>query len=276
MTTDPPFGAYAPSLAARAAISAGRILPRGGFGLWLAGMVRGAAMSGLVEDTADIEALGLKFRLRPRANLSERRLYVTPHLLDPEELDLVRTVMGPGKLFLDVGANAGVYALVAAAAGGPDSKVLAVEPQSALCRRLAYNASINGLSNIDIAQVALSNHEGEARFQIDPKNAGRSRLGEEMLETDSEIVRVTTLRSLLVERAVERVDVMKIDVEGHEAVILRAFISDAPEEVRPGLILMERPDLNRLEGENALQVATAAGYRIKAETRMNVILESLR
>jgi FkbM family methyltransferase len=270
--TNAPFGTYAPSAAAKAAIGLGRLLPQGGFGLWLAGIVRPTALSGLSDGFADVEALGLKLRLRPRANLSERRLYVTPHLVDPDELAAVRAAMGPGKVFVDIGANAGLYAFIAALAGGPDSRILAVEPQSDLRERLAYNAGLNGFSQIEIAAEALSNHDGTARFRIDPKNLGRSQLAEADEAADTEIVRVTQLATLLAERGIARVDAMKIDVEGHETLILKPFFETAVPSVWPGLLIMEKPALNAVQGESAVSLALEAGYELVQETRMNAIL----
>jgi len=270
---DAPFGTYAPSPAARRALSVGRLMPPGRLGLRLAGLVRPAALAGLTDDTADIEALGLKLRLHPRANLSEKRLFLTPQCFDPTELSVLRAAMGPGKQFVDIGANAGAYALVAALAGGPDARVLAVEPQSAMRDRLRFNAAANGLA-IDLAAEALSDHEGEAQLRIDAVNRGRSALstGDGATGGEMERVRVTTLSKLLAERGIEQIDAMKIDVEGFEASILKPFFAAATRALMPDLLIMEKPSLNAGHGESALEAARSAGYVEREETRMNVIL----
>ena len=269
----PPHGLHAPSLTARTAIAAGRFLPKGKTGLRLAGALKPFALSG-GPGPRDVEALGLKLRLHPYDNLTEKRLLVTPQCVDPEELETVRSVMAPGKTFLDIGANSGLYSLVAASAGGPKSTVLAVEPQSEMRRRLAFNAHMNDLGNIQIAGVALSDFEGEDILRIMDENLGATRLGTTKAG-DGEAVRVRKLVNLLDEYRITAVDLMKIDVEGDEWRLLRPFFAEAPKSLFPKRIIMERFEVTgvtRGDAVDPMPRLARLGYVEERHARRNVIL----
>lgn len=266
----PGHGAYAPNLIARVGLAVGRALPTGRTGLRLAGAARPLALAGLKDGRSDVEALGLKLRLHPRDNLSEKRIFLTPQCFDPVELDAVRAVMGPGKTFLDIGANAGAYALVAAKAGGRTARVIAVEPQAEMRRRLLFNARQNGLE-IEATGVALADYEGEDVMRLVDGNLGRAALTGPG-EARGEAVRVTTLPALMAEMRIARIDAMKIDVEGGEFAILSPFFRQVEPDRWPTLMVLERADMGGRDGPDAAALARSRGYRLETETRMNVIL----
>ena len=268
----PAHGAFAPGMVARVGLAIGRSLPRGRTGLRLAGAARPIALSGLKDGRSDVEALGLKLRLHPKDNLSEKRLFLTPQCFDPDELDAVRRAMGPGKVFLDIGANAGAYALVAAKAGGRSSRVIAVEPQAEMRRRMLFNARQNGLENLEVTGVALADYEGEDVMRMVAGNLGRTALTGPG-EASGEAVRVTTLPTLMAEMRIDRVDAMKIDVEGGELAILSAFFRRIEPARWPALIILERADLAGRDAPDAAALAQSKGYKVRHLTRMNAILE---
>lgn len=275
--TDPgaAHGRFRPGLTSRVGMAIGRALPAGRTGLKLAGIARPLAMSALKDGVADIKALGLKLRLHPLDNLSEKRAFLTPQCFDAAELDALRAAMGPGKTFIDIGANAGLYSLVAAKAGGPASRVIAVEPQDEMRRRLAYNARTNKLENIEISGVALADYEGESVMRLVGNNRGGTQLAvtDEGATGRTTAVRVATLSTLLGEMRVSRLDAMKIDVEGGELAILAPFFASVPRETWPDLIIMERPAINKVEASrDALSMACSRGYRVETETHANAIL----
>ncbi|MEQ8404227.1 MAG: FkbM family methyltransferase [Oceanicaulis sp.] len=267
----PGHGAFAPGAVARVGLAIGRRLPSGRTGLRLAGAARPLALAGLKEGRCDVEALGLKLRLHPRDNLSEKRIFLTPQCFDPDELDAVRQVMGPGKTFFDIGANAGAYALVAARAGGRSSRVVAVEPQAEMRRRMLFNARQNGLENVEVTGVALADYEGEDVMRMVAGNLGRTALTGPG-SAGGEAVRVTTLATLMSELNVKRIDAMKIDVEGGEFTILAAFFKQTSHDAWPELLVLERADLDGRDAPDAAALAQSKGYKVQHTTRMNVIL----
>lgn len=267
----PGHGAFAPGMVARVGLAIGRSLPRGRAGLRLAGAARPLALSGLKDGRCDVEALGLKLRVHPKDNLSEKRLFLTPQCFDPDELDAVRAVMAPGRTFMDIGANAGAYALVAAKAGGRGSRVVAVEPQAEMRRRMLFNARQNGLENLEVTGVALADYEGEDVMRMVAGNLGGTALTGPG-EASGEAVRVTTLPTLMNELRIERIDAMKIDVEGGELDILSAFFKQIDADRWPELMVLERADLAGRDAPDAAALAQSKGYKVQQYTRMNVIL----
>ena len=267
----PGHGAFAPGLPARVGLAIGRALPKGRAGLRLAGVARPLALTGLKQGRCDVEALGLKLRLHPKDNLSEKRLFLTPQCFDPDELDAVRRTMGAGKIFFDIGANAGAYALVAAKAGGRSSRVVAVEPQAEMRRRLLFNARQNGLENLEVTGVALADYEGEDVMRMVEGNLGRAALTGPG-SPGGDAVRVTTLPTLMSELRVTRIDAMKIDVEGGEFAILSAFFKRTQPDAWPTLLILERSDLAGRDAPDAAALAQSRGYKVQHTTRMNVML----
>jgi FkbM family methyltransferase len=93
---------------------------------------------------------------------------------ETEELDLARRLLQPGDVMVDVGANVGIFTLVAAAAVGPAGEVHAFEPVPANHERLAENVALNGLSNVVLHRVAVGDEEGTTTLGIPPETARAS------------------------------------------------------------------------------------------------------
>lgn len=279
--TDPgaAHGRFRPGLASRIGMAIGRALPPGRPGLRLAGIAGPLAMSALENGIADIRALGLKLRLHPQGTLAEKRAFLTPQCFDVAELEALRAAMGPGRTFIDIGAGAGLYSLVAAKAGGPSSRVIAVEPQDRLRRRLAYNARANGLENIEISGVALSDYEGESVMRLVGGSEGSKQLVEagDSNPAHSGAVRVARLPTLLAEMRVARLDAMKIHAEGGEMAVLAPYFASVPQESWPELLILERPGNSVPDAaRDAVPMACSRGYRVEAETHANAILKRVR
>ena len=140
------------------------------------------------------------------------------------ELRYLEKILSPGKIFVDVGANYGVYTLVGSKLVGETGRVLAFEPTAQSFAILRQNIELNRSSNVDAFQVALTETRGKAwlNYGWDPvgnwvcKKTLESKEGEE-IETES-------LDQLLGENGVDHVDVIKIDVEGAEELVLRGAI----------------------------------------------------
>lgn len=128
----------------------------------------------------------------------------------PAEMAAVVHLLRPGELFVDIGANLGVFTVLAAGVAG--ALVLAVEPAPETLPRLCEHIRLNGLDpRVELAACALSDQPGTLRLT---EGLGASnRIAAEGTE-----VAVATLDALLAGRSPS---VIKLDVEGHEAPVLR-------------------------------------------------------
>lgn len=136
---------------------------------------------------------------------------------DWHEMHLLEQVLRPGDGFIDVGANVGVYSVLAATVVMPEGRVLAVEPEPTLAARLAENFRLNGLDTRDVRPVALGEAEGTVSFEIERDTVGR------VVEGRQDGAELVPLRRLddVVGPDFDDFAIGKIDVEGYELQVLR-------------------------------------------------------
>lgn len=158
--------------------------------------------------------------LPPRWRGVEKLIFVFRENYDPE-LKYLEAILSAGKTFVDVGANVGIYTLAASRIVGQSGRVIAFEPSVQSFPTLKENISLNGLTNVQAFRVALSDKAGEA-FLSHGDDPGKNSLGNDSWrERRGEEVETLSLDEALQEASVERVDVIKMDVEGAEELVLR-------------------------------------------------------
>lgn len=208
--------------------------------------MRKLALWSIGSGSVDYEYRGMNARFRPNGNTAEKRALLNPHRFDRQELAFIEANLPAGGIFLDIGANAGLYALVAAKAAGPGGRVLAFEPNPPVMERLAFNIACNppdetGLAAIELIGKAVTGTNGPVTFAPPLKNLGEGRVltaGEE--EDGSFSVEGVRLEDCLAEYGITHVDLMKIDIEGHEIHALEPFLTEAPRSLHPDFIIVER------------------------------------
>lgn len=159
------------------------------------------------------EGAEMRFLVANPMDLIQRH-HAEGRLYEREELALIAQHLSPGGTFIDIGANVGnhaVWALCSAGAG----RVIAFEPGLIAHTVLTVNKALNGLDQLDIRKVALSDREGTACLgPAHPANLGGSTLSEsgpgQIVETQRGDVALSGID----------VDFLKIDVEGHELQVL--------------------------------------------------------
>src|SRR5437764_1394379 len=141
-----------------------------------------------------------------------------------QEMSFVRAVLGPGMKFVDVGANWGLFTLVAAHLVGSSGRVVALEPDPRMLAKLKSNVERNHLSQVRVFDVAAANRDSNvilAAHDHEGENWGISRLVDGNSTTQPTFtVQSRRLDPLLDEAALETVDLVKIDVEGAEDLVL--------------------------------------------------------
>jgi FkbM family methyltransferase len=205
-------------------------------------------------------------RLVPHDNVSEKRMLAMPQFFDSAELALLEKRICSGFQLVDIGANAGIYSLFAAARG---AKVLAIEAQPEMQQRLETNIGLNNFSSIHLAKCAVADREGEIEFHLSADNRGQASL----TRTGGEALKVPCrpLLALMDEAGITQPDALKIDIEGAEDVVLGHFFRMAPRQRWPKLLFMERNTTSWREDIQA--TCRSLGYRDLAPGKMNVIME---
>ncbi len=267
-----PFGTFAPTGFVEKLLTCTRALPPQGPLKRIGFVLRRAAILMLGGKPLDVESFGAKFRLYPYNNVCEKRILFSPRQFDELERDLIHQRLRPGFCFVDVGANIGGYSLFVAAAAGPGAKILAIEPQPEIFGRLTFNIGLNPFGTVKAMDCAVADQDGEVTLFIDSANHGESSLKIITAGSTSSVrVPARRLLSILRDEGFERLDAIKLDVEGAEDLILETFFARAPEKLYPGLIILERaPDRWSV---NLPALLTAKGYRQVAETRNNYVFE---
>ena len=135
----------------------------------------------------------------------------------------------PGMICFDVGANIGLYTLLFAKAVGPSGYVHAFEPEPKNYRRLLVNLALNRFDHVTANQAAVFSKSQTVTLNVYPDSLhawhslGRPDLHSpgEMTPPEAQLsVAAVSLDDYCRARGVERIDYLKIDVEGAELDVL--------------------------------------------------------
>lgn len=263
-----PFGAFAPNAAQRAVISLAHRsrLKRGAFRPLLSRL-----LNLLRAGPVDVRYQGAAFRFYHQTSATERGALFNPDY-NIEELDFLRAHTPVGGTFIDIGANAGTYALPMARHVGAGGRVIAVEPHPVMIARLAFNKAASDSGNVTIVAAAAGDVDGELMIATDSENVGASHVYSGA-GPHSDAIRVPAMRLLRIvqDHRIEKIDSLKIDVEGYEDRVLTGFFRNAPEALWPRAVAIEHLSRNEWV-DDCLADMVSRGYAGSARTRSNTLL----
>jgi len=183
-----------------------------------------------------------------------------------DERAFVARFVTAGMTVVDVGANAGLYAVISAKRVGPGGRVVAFEPSPRELSQLRTHLRLNRCSNVTIEEVALGEAEGQGNLLIvDEFQTGCNsfHLAEaEAAGTHPLTVPIRTLDSYYRQGKLTRVDLIKIDIEGAELSALRGG-AQVFRELRPVLlceIFEERTEPWNYRGLEIIELVRGWGY----------------
>jgi FkbM family methyltransferase len=165
---------------------------------------------------------GARLLCPPESNIAGAWVAVGLH--EYAEMLFVLDFLRPGDLFLDVGANLGIYTVLAARHGG---RVVAFEPNGATRRTLRENVRLNAAGErVTIHPFALADYDGASRMNVEIPGSshllqdGAAAVGEGPTAT----VEVRRLDSVLESSAEPGLALLKVDAEGFDAEVLRGAV----------------------------------------------------
>ncbi len=161
---------------------------------------------------------GLLLNIIP-GNETCRSVFITGRY-EPNEFSVLATALTPGMVFVDIGANMGLYSMYASRRVGNAGRVIAVEPSSREFKQLSANIQLNRLSNVHTLRAAVCDKIGETELLVAiAAHAGHNTTGGFAYDTaldHRERVPSVSLDSLVETEKLSRVDVIKMDIEGGE------------------------------------------------------------
>lgn len=162
---------------------------------------------------------------------------------DDPDLSLVTRILSPGDVFVDGGANIGLFSLAAAERVGPTGKVIAFEPSQDTHRVLKENVQLNAFHWLEVHQLALADKPGQGQFvAFSGSGSGHSSFAPspELQGGHLETVEIVALDDVIDKEDRARLRLIKLDLEGAEYLAVQGAINILA-DVRPDVVVEIEP-----------------------------------
>ena len=169
--------------------------------------------------------------------------------------------LNEGDVFMDVGAHAGIYTLIASSKVGLQGKVLSFEPNPLNFIFLKRNVELNRLNNVILIPKAVSDKTGKLQLYYSPHNTALSSalsMEGRKMKIDVESVRIDDVAS---EYDLNLVKIIKVDTEGYDLNVLKGSPNTLS---RTQYVIVEQntPDVQRFLLDHGFQLSafSPSGY----------------
>jgi FkbM family methyltransferase len=215
-----------------------------------------------------------KFYIDPLSNFGNAVLSEDGY--EPEMVDSIKQIMERGDTFLDIGANEGFYSILASKLVGESGNVICIEPQSRLQSVIFRNIHENHAYNINVFQKVISDSVGTATlFLLPDMNTGGSGLFKiTKYKVPTEIIPQTTLSEFMKLLAIDKIKLMKIDVEGFEyeailgskKIFTKGIIENIALELHPSILAKRKK-----QESDILDFLKESGYEINTNYKTLIL-----
>jgi FkbM family methyltransferase len=196
------------------------------------------------------------------------------NIFDKHEVEFLIANYQKDTYFLDIGANIGFYSFYVAQQI-PEAKIVAFEPDPYNADRLRKNIEINNFKNIKVCEYAISDKDG---IEVLMMNVSKNRGGSSLLISQlpwqkEEVTQEVTCRTLLNairENNIDKISILKLDIEGYEYPVLKKYFEEAHESLYPKALVVEAfGSTIKLLGGSPIQLLINKGYRLVNHTNCN-------
>lgn len=218
---------------------------------------------------------GINFELDLREVIDSEMFYVGSR--EPNTTKTLQMLCQPGDVVFDIGANVGSHSLPVASLVGEFGRVYSFEPVPWAMAKLKRNLSLNRFNNVVTEQVALSDEnisgiemEFRASFKLEAPQGVDSQGQIDngwWQECDRVVTKMQTLDSYVAERGIDRVNLIKLDVDGFEGKVIRGALNTLRKH-KPTLIMEIAPAWVEMRGDSAIAIGNQLaeiGYRCFTE-----------
>ncbi len=162
---------------------------------------------------------------------------------EEKEIRFLESLLKPGDLFIDVGANIGLFSLVASAIAGESGKVYAFEPYSKNFDKLLHHVHLNRLGNVVAERLAVSDKSGwiDIRANDDDNNDGMISAYVDRY-TSFETVPTIDLDQYIKDKIKQPIRFVKIDIEGGEYLAVKGMSTTLAKD-HPVVMVEINPDI---------------------------------
>lgn len=172
---------------------------------------------------------------------------------EPYQMALFRQIIKPGMTVVDIGANIGLYSVIAGKLVGKDGKVFSFEPEKNNYEFLNRNIEANNLNNVFPNKTAVSSEKSTKNLFLFSENTGSYSLVDNRKTNVSVPVQTDTLDNLLKQLSTNKVDVIKMDIEGAEYKAFEGMIQTINNSANLKMMIEFFPNAIRRFNQDPLQ-----------------------
>ena len=192
-------------------------------------------------------------------------LLIRDGIFEAPESDLVSRLVRQGDTCIDAGSHVGYYTCFLAHLVGESGRVYAFDANPEACEVAKRNLSLNGMTRAEVTNIALSDHEGSLQFHVSSDDqTGLSSVGSIPNSKKTIHVPCGRLETLLDNRGINHVRLLKIDVEGSEEIVLSGlgrFLTDHVTDFILVELYDERLQVMNTCTDKVREILRRAGYQ---------------
>ncbi|MCK5811737.1 MAG: FkbM family methyltransferase [Clostridiales bacterium] len=162
----------------------------------------------------------VKFYLPLKGEIIEKHLIVTNEFFEKENLEIIKNYIPKKATIIDVGANIGNHTIFFSLLDS-DNRIYSFEPHHINYEILLKNIKLNNLHNVKTYPLAVGDKKGKGNLiELPNKN-----LSDTMVEYDSKgEISFISLDEFVKNEKLEKIDLVKIDVEGFEENVIKGML----------------------------------------------------